>query len=76
MDKTRITPSRQTTTTKTSRKGRQARWMKIKKKNYYILCTQEHTRLQSRHLVVTVISVPGFKELEPTTHISVLYNHY
>ena len=32
--------------------------------------------LQSRQLVVTAVSVPGFKELEPTTHISVLYNHY
>ena len=32
--------------------------------------------LRSRHLVVTVISVPGFKELEPTTHITVSYNHY
>ena len=74
MDKTRIILIRQTTTTKTSQKGRQAKRIKIK--NHYILCTQEHTRLRSRHLVVTVISVPGFKELEPTTHISVLYNHY
>ena len=74
MDKTRIIPSSQTTTTEISRKGRQARRIKIK--NHYILCTQEHTRLRSRHLVVTVVSVPGFKELEPTTHISVLYNHY
>ena len=74
MDKTRIIPSKQTMTTETSRKGRQAR--QIKNKNHYISCTQKHTRLRSRHLVVTVVSVPGFKELEPTTHISVLYNHY
>ena len=32
--------------------------------------------LQSRHLVVTVVSVPGFKDLEPTTHTTVSYNHY
>ena len=31
--------------------------------------------LRSRHLVVTVVLVPGFKELEQSTHISVLYNH-
>ena len=31
--------------------------------------------LRSRQLVVTVVSVPGFKELEPTTHITVSYNH-
>ena len=73
MDKTHIIPSKQTTTTKTSWKSRQARRIEIK--NHYILYTQEHTVLQSRHLVVTVISVPGFKELEQTTHISVLYNH-
>ena len=74
MDKTRIILIRQTTTTKTSRKGRQAKWIKIK--NHYILCTQEHIRLQPRHLVITVVSVPGFKELEPTAHITVSYNHY
>ena len=34
MDKNLIIPIRQTTTTKTSRKGRQARWIKIK--NHYI----------------------------------------
>ena len=66
--------SKQTTTIKTSRKGCQARWIKIK--IITSLGTQEHTVLRSRHLVVTVISVPGFKELEPTTHMSVLYNHY
>ena len=32
--------------------------------------------LRPRHLVVTVVSVPEFKELEPTTHITVSYNHY
>ena len=29
-----------------------------------------------KHLVITVILVPGCKELEPTTHSFVLYNHY
>ena len=66
--------SKGTTTIKTSRKGHQVRWIEVK--NHYILGTEEHTRLQSRQLVITVISVPGLKELEPTTHISVLYNHY
>ena len=32
--------------------------------------------LRPRHLVMTVISVPGFKGLEKITYISVLYNHY
>ena len=32
--------------------------------------------LQSRQLVVTVVSVPGSKELELTAHITVSYNHY
>ena len=62
-------------TTEISRKGRQARQKKkiIKKiNNHYISCTQEHTRLRSGHLVVTVVLVQGVKELEPTTHISVL----
>ena len=70
MDKTHIISSKQTTTTKTSRKDLQAR--RIKNKNHYILCTQEHTVLRSRHLVITIVSVPGFKELEPTTHITSL----
>ena len=45
--------SKRTMTIKTSRKGRQARWIEIKIITF--LCTQEHTRLQSRHIVVTVV---------------------
>ena len=40
-----------------------------------LLGTQEHSRLRLKHLVVPIISVPGFKELESTTHLC-LYNHY
>ena len=36
MDKTRIIPSSQTTTTEISRKGRQARWIKIKKSSHFM----------------------------------------
>ena len=42
MDKTRIIPSRQTTTTKTSRKGCQAKWIKIKKKSFHFMHTGAH----------------------------------
>ena len=66
--------STQIMTTETSRTGRQDRRIKIKIITFQ--GTQEHTRLRPRHLVVTIVSVPGFKELKPTTHISVLYNHY
>ena len=59
--------SKQITTAKTSWKGHQARRIKVKIIKFQ--GTQEHTRLRSRHLVVTVVSVPGFKELEPTTHL-------
>ena len=35
MDKTRIIPSKQTTTTKTSRKSHQARWIEKKITTFY-----------------------------------------
>ena len=60
-------------TTKTSQNGRQAERQNLK--IITLLGTQEHSRLRLKHLVIPIISVPGFKELESTTHLC-LYNHY
>ena len=62
--------SKQITTAKTSSKGRQARWIKVKIIKFQ--GTQEHSKLRPRHLVITVVLVPGFKELEPTTHLCLI----
>ena len=37
---------------------------------------QEHTMLRSRDLVITIVLVSGFKELEQTTHTTVSYNRF
>ena len=70
MDKNSHFKVKQITTAETSWKGRQARRIKVKIIKFQ--GTQEHTRLRSRHLVVTVVLVPGFKELEPTTHLCLI----
>ena len=55
-------------TNKTSRNGRQAERQNLK--IITLLGTQEHSRLRPKHLVVPIVSVPGFKNWNQL-HISV-----
>ena len=34
--------------------------------------TQVHSRLRLEHLVIPIVSVPGFKELESSTHLCLI----
>ena len=60
--------SKHRTTNKTSRNGHQAEWQNLK--IITLLGTQEQSRLRPKHLVIPIISVPGFKNWNQL-HISV-----